>query len=106
MRICGTLRGLLLCGNLQMIKDGLIGATLMIAVSTAAFASCEEDSISSVSRNGEIIVTLDGKVFQVDMLDRIDSSLWLVADEILICDDEIIINKDQSSEKVEVRRLR
>ena len=80
---------------------------LFALMSTPSYAaSCDEDSIQSVSDDGAIIIMLSGAVYQVDdPTEMIDTSLWLVADDVLVCDDKII-NKDENGEHASIRRLR
>jgi len=69
-------------------------------------SGCEDGHwISSVSNGGEIIVLEDGSVWQVDSIDRIDTSLWLPTENVVICDESIMINTD-NGEKVNVTRLK
>jgi hypothetical protein len=72
----------------------------------AAAASCEDDSILSVSSDGAILRMLSGDVFEVDPLDRVDTALWLPTEDVVVCDDEFVINKDENGEKAGVTRLR
>jgi hypothetical protein len=60
----------------------------------------------SVSSNGSILIMLSGSIYKVDELDRLDSELWLAADDVLVCDDGRIINKDEDGEVVGAQRLR
>jgi len=79
-------------------------------------ADCIDDSIRSVTRDGEIIVMLSGSVFEVLPGDSIDSALWLPASDVVICMRSLnvrgtqmkyyeIINLDDK-EKVGATRLR
>lgn len=71
--------------------------------------ACEEDTIDSVSDGGEVITMISGHVFQIDPADQADTSLWLSAEDVVICDDGNsyeIINKDESGETVEAELLR
>ena len=65
----------------------------------------EKHWIHSKSIDGSVIILEDGSVWEVDPPDRIDSSLWLPTDEVIIYDDREMINLD-SGEKVNVMRLR
>jgi hypothetical protein len=60
--------------------------------------------VNSVSSDGQIVVLEDGSIWEVDSLDRIDSSLWLPTEDIVACDDKLI-NVD-SGDAVEARRIR
>jgi len=49
-------------------------------------AQCSEDSIKSVTSDGEIIVMLSGAIFEVMAGDTIDSALWLPISDVMICE--------------------
>jgi hypothetical protein len=49
-------------------------------------AQCDEDSIKSVTSDGEIIVMLSGAIFEVMAGDTSDSALWLPVSDVLICE--------------------
>jgi hypothetical protein len=85
-----------------MGKIALVAALLF---SQQAFAACEEDTIDDVSEDGSTITLLSGDVYEVDPVDQVDSQLWLSTDDILVCDQSTMINKDENAERVHVRRL-
>ena len=92
------MRKLLLCSVL---------AVSFLVYSQQGYAkNCRDDSIRSVSSDGQILVMLSGSVYEVDQIDRIDSALWLAADDVLICDDNEIINTDEQGEKVSAARIK
>lgn len=72
---------------------------------TPAAAGCEQDTIRSVVDDGGVIVLLSGQIYQVDSVDKIDSALWLTAEDVLVCDDKMI-NIDEDGENVAIRRIR
>jgi len=79
------------------------GAT---GTNTGSGSSCEGGHwISSVSGGGEIVVLEDKSVWQVDAIDRVDSGLWLVTEEIVICGGSTMINTD-TGDRVTVTRLK
>jgi hypothetical protein len=85
------------------------GALLLIlALSTPGFSeSCDKDSIASVTDDGAIIVMISGAVFRVNLVDQVDTALWLPADDVLVCDgDTELINVDENGERASVVRLR
>src|SRR5271157_2914322 len=72
---------------------------------------CEKDSISEVSASGAIVEMISGQVYKIDDVGQVDSSLWLPADDVLICSQTVkyqgknlvlyqIINKDEEGEEV------
>lgn len=81
-------------------------ALFAILFSTPIFArSCDDDSISSVSNDGSIIVMLSGAVYEVDAGDQVDTMLWLPAESVLVCGGTLI-NTDENGEKASVVRLK
>ena len=75
-------------------------------IASAVAQDCDEDTIDTVSDDGEIITMLSGATFRVSSVDQVETALWLAADDVLICDDETeIINKDENNEHVSVRRI-
>ena len=93
----------------------MIGAIFATGI---AHATCEDDSVDSVSDDGEILKTLSGHVFEVMAGDSIDSALWLTTEDLLICPQPPIqfqgksvviykiINTDSNNEKVDATKLR
>ena len=68
-------------------------------------SGCETDHwIDSVSSDGGIIKLEDGSIWQVNVIDRITSTLWLPISDIVACDDKLINTDD--NESVEATRLR
>jgi len=68
-------------------------------------SGCETDHwIDSVSSDGGIIKLEDGSIWQVSVIDRITSTLWLPISDIVACDDKLINTDD--NESVEATRLR
>lgn len=60
---------------------------------------CTTDSIEDVASDGRVIKTLGGRVYLVADIDTVDTNIWLVADDLLICstsDPRVfrLINKD------------
>ena len=74
------------------------------ALSDRTSASCDEDSLETVSDDGDVLVTQSGHVYQVDGADTVDTRLWSSCDDVLICGDEMI-NKDERGEKASVTLL-
>jgi hypothetical protein len=72
---------------------------------TPAFASCDEDTLQTVSDGGEVLVMQSGHTYKVLGGDTVDTQLWLALDDVLVCDDDQVINKDESGEKASVTLL-
>lgn len=96
------------------MRDSISGFTLNCAVAIllllcaageSALASCDQDILRVVADRGGILVLGSGRTFQVDPLDKLDSSLWLPMENVLVCDGSII-NVDENGEKVGVTFLR
>lgn len=87
----------------MIVKRSLVLIVLTIAVvGSQARASCDEEDIDTVSSDGEIIELIDGSVWR--SLDPATSSTWLSAETALVCNDDVMINKDENGEKVDVVR--
>jgi hypothetical protein len=86
---------------------GRIAAILMLVslVTQEALAACNEDSIDAVSDDGDTIILSSGAIYEVDVSDQEDVAWWLAAEHVLVCDDALIINKDENAERVGVTRL-
>ena len=80
----------------------VLAALVVFAAAVQARASCDEEDIDTVSSDGEIIELLDGSVWR--SLDPATSSTWLSAETVLVCNDDVMINKDENGEKVDVVR--
>lgn len=68
--------------------------------SVGSSVSFRRSSIQSVSSDGEIVKLIDGSVNEIESLDRIDTSLWLSASEILIIGDSSMLNPNDSNSKI------
>ena len=90
------------------MREMIVACLLMTAVYGTAFAqTCDEDSISSVSEDGSVIVLQSGAVFKVDDPgDQVDAASWVPEEDVLNCGDMYLINKDEDGEKVSVIRLK
>lgn len=55
-------------------------------VGSQTSADCENESVSTVAEDGSFIGTLEGGKYIVDEIDRIDTQLWLVTDDVTVCD--------------------
>ena len=68
-----------------------------------------DDSVSSVSGDGELIKTFPGHVYQVTV-DTFEVALWLASEDLLVCAKNgnlvIIINIKHGDDKVAAQRLK
>lgn len=62
--------------------------------------------VSEVKGGGEILVALDGRVFEVDPIYTIFTSLWLAPFDALVLNELEMLNLDSGDEPVQVRRLK
>ena len=85
--------------------------------STAFAMDCDDDSLSDVSGSGAILEMISGHIYKVNDADQVDSSLWLTAEDVLVCSKGVtyqgknmailtVINKDEDGEEVMVERLK
>ena len=66
---------------------------------------CEDGHwVQSVSSGGEIVKLEDGSIWEISAIDRIDTTLWLVTEEITVCGDRLI-NTD-TGDAVDAARLK
>ena len=62
---------------------------------------CESGlSIESVEGDGKVIKLDDGSMWEVDDVDTVDTALWLVADEVVLCEGKIINSDENESADV------
>jgi hypothetical protein len=80
-----------------------LGMALVFAAPAAA-ANCDEDTLETVSDDGDILTMQSGRVYQVNSADTVDTQWWLSAEDVLICNG-VMINKDESGEKASVTLL-
>lgn len=71
----------------------------------AAPSGCDDDSIETVGDDGAILEMLSGAVYRVQDYDTATSSIWLTADDVLICGNKII-DKDEDGDTVDAYRVR
>lgn len=63
-----------------------------------ASTQCESGHwVSSVEQSGEIVILEDGSIWEIDLLDRIDTMLWLPTSDIVACDDKLINTDDKET---------
>jgi hypothetical protein len=68
-------------------------------------SGCESGHwVDSVTSDGQIVKLEDGSIWEVDLVDAIDSMLWLPTTDIIACDDKLINTDD--NETVSARRIR
>lgn len=79
----------------------LICAVALLITAAPAMASCDEDTIDTVSSDGDLIILSSGDAFDVAAGDDATASTWNEGDNVLMCGD-VIINKDDSGAKVAV----
>jgi hypothetical protein len=60
--------------------------------------------VDSVSSNGELVKLEDGSLWQIDLVDQIDTALWLPTTDIVVCPYKLINTED--NESVSAIRLR
>lgn len=81
-----------------MKKLVLIAA--LLSASAAHAASCDEDTIESV--NNGVLVMESGHVYRGQSS---DTAGWMGMDDVLVCGDDEIINKDENGEQADVSKL-
>ncbi len=77
-------------------------------VPSGGSSDCDKDSLASKSDEGDYLKTTDGREFRVDDADTSTSSVWVVPDDVVICDEGSyykIINSDDNGESVEAHLI-
>jgi hypothetical protein len=72
------------------MKKIVAGAFALVCFISHA-QQCSPDSVRSVTSDGEVLVTLGGKVFEILAGDQVTVMLWLSMDDILICGPKSIV---------------
>ena len=82
---------------------------LLVAVATfitpVHAGGCDEETIRRIAREGSVVVLDSGGIYEVKPDDTPDTALWNVGDDVLVCGDAKMINKD-NGDKVYVTPLR
>lgn len=75
-------------------------------MSSSVWADCDSGySIQTKSEDGSLITLNDGSTWRVVGGGQTEASIWVDGDEILVCDDDTFINKDEENEQVDVELL-
>jgi hypothetical protein len=74
-------------------------------ISPAHAGGCDEETIRSITRGGSVVVLDSGGVYEVAPDDTSDTALWNAGEDVLVCGDAKMINKD-NGDKVYVTPLR
>lgn len=80
----------------ELLKSPTSGSSILVDALT----------VSEVKGDGEILITLDGSIFEVNSIDTISTSLWLAPFDALLLGDIEILNMDSGDEPVSVTRLK
>ncbi len=90
---------------------GCIGEKRLVLVAAATFISpvhtggCDEETIRSVAQGSSVVVLDSGGIYEVAPDDTPDTALWNAGEDVLVCGDEKMINKDNGN-TVHVTSLR
>lgn len=71
---------------------------------TNSFADCETDYIKSKTSDGSVIILSNEDAWEIDSIDRINTELWMPMDDVIVCDDDSIIHKEDG-EKVGAKKI-
>jgi hypothetical protein len=74
---------------------------ICLLLAQPSWAACHEDTIDTISEDGDLIILTSGQSYDVSPGDDATAALWQEGDDVLVCGDTII-DKDQSGERVEV----
>lgn len=90
-------------------KKILLSGILFLGLSTLSNYSlaCEDGSwVSSVSSGGEIVILDDNSVWEIDAVDRVETSVWTLSDNIVTCEEEDALINTDTGDKVSARKIR
>jgi hypothetical protein len=77
----------------------LFVCTCLFFIISKSYACESGHWLTNVFADGEIIVLEDGSKWQVDAADKINTSLWLPTENIIICPEEgYLINVDDNEQ--------
>jgi hypothetical protein len=79
-------------------------AVLAFLAPARAIACDKGHWVQAVSEDGEVVTLEDGTVWLVDALDRVDTALWPLTADIIVCDGQLFNAED--NESAVVRRVR
>ena len=65
---------------------------MTLALAQQGWAACDEDTIETVSPDGDLIVLASGQTYDVAPGDDVTAAVWQEGDDVLICEDTIIDN--------------
>jgi len=77
-----------------------------LSMTSDPLMSAEQTYLKSKSDDGSVLILGDGSVWEISSIDRIDSSLWLPMDTIIIPDSEDSLINADDGEKVDAQRIR
>ncbi|HEY0862745.1 MAG TPA: hypothetical protein VGD97_01470 [Lacunisphaera sp.] len=70
-------------------------------------SSFKRSSIESVSSDGSIVKLIDGSIYEIDPLGRIDTSLWLTGSEVFVVNGSTLLNASgDGGSSIQARLLR
>jgi hypothetical protein len=72
-----------------------------ISMAAPAWSACDDDTIETISDDGDLITLTSGESYDVAPSDQSTAALWQEGDDVLVCDDTIV-NKDENGEKIGV----
>jgi len=84
------------------MRGGLIVLVMCGWLAAApAGAACENDTIETISEDGDLIIVASGQAYDVSAPDQSMASLWQEGDSVRICGGTMI-NTDERGESIKV----
>lgn len=74
---------------------------LMACLALQARAACDQETIDTVSEDGDLIILTSGDQYDVDPGDQSTAASWQEGDTVLVCG-YTIVDSDQGGEQVDV----
>lgn len=85
-----------------MRRTAVIATIICLCLARASWAACDDDSIDTVSEDGDLIVLSSGDEYDVSPAYEATAALWMEGDDVLVCGNTII-DKDQGGKRIKVK---
>ena len=72
--------------------------TISLLSSSITYASCESGHwLKSKTFDGSIVILEDGSVWEISLLDKLNTTLWIPMDDIIVCNRKLINTDDNTA---------
>lgn len=85
-----------------MMRATIVTVMIFLCLARPSLAACDEDTIDTVSEDGDLIVLGFGDEYDVSPDYEATAARWMEGDNVLVCGNTII-DKDQGSKRIKVK---